>query len=48
MVSDMKKLSFLLFLLCALATFARATDVAIGPTTIPGFQPANLPADMCR
>lgn len=42
----MKKLFLLLFTLLALTASAYSTDVQIGPSTIPGFQPANLPADV--
>jgi hypothetical protein len=42
----MKKLFLLLCVLFALASTARATDVDISPSTIPGFQPANMPADV--
>jgi len=42
----MKKLLFALLTILALTASAYSTDVAIGPTTIPGFQPANLPADV--
>jgi len=42
----MKKLLALLLVFFALTATARATDVAIGPSTIPGFNPASVPADV--
>lgn len=38
----MKKLLLSLLFSLALSATARATDINIGPTTIPGFNPANL------
>lgn len=42
----MKKLLFLLLALFAFTATARATDVNVGPTTIPGFYAASLSPDV--
>lgn len=42
----MKKLLISLLFLLAFTATTLATDVNIGPSTIPGFQPANLPPDV--
>src|SRR5262245_31305511 len=42
----MKKLLLFLLFFLALTASVRATDVTVGATTIPGFNPPVLPADV--